>query len=237
MKSNVLLFLLMAMGLCGCGDPQRPVNSPDDPEGAQAPVRRSVPVSRPFGTGVVNAAATAITPATAAAARMPEKLVQVLASYADARSQKQRRELVSLMSQMATDGVPRAQVAEALGTMLRMENSTEIKTAILDALSFLYVPEAVDAAITQLDPDLPLEVRIEAIHALERMDDKRAVPSLEKLFTDDDPDVQTAARATVASLHAPSPTAQFPASAVAPDIRNQPRRARHGKVAPVTPSP
>ena len=149
---------------------------------------------------------------------------------------RQNDQAVDAVAGLVVSAESRRQAIVTLGVMLQAESSTEVKVAILTALSNLRTPEAVDAIATQLDREQPFEVRTAAVDALVRMDDRRALPALEALAADQDPEIQAAAREAVQELNTPSPTALFTGPAVAADI-HQPRstqKIHHSKGAPVS---
>ena len=154
----------------------------------------------------------------------------------DALAPENLVEAVDAVAGLVVSAESRRQAIVTLGVMLQAESSTEVKVAILTALSNLRTPEAVDAIATQLDREQPFEVRTAAVDALVRMDDRRALPALEALAADQDPEIQAAAREAVQELNTPSPTALFTGPAVAADI-HQPRstqKIHHSKGAPVS---
>lgn len=105
------------------------------------------------------------------------------------------------VAKLADSGVPKQQVASALGYMFRDENSVDVKTDILDELGDLDDPSAFDQIVQGLDQHQPDEVRTEAIQALDTLGDKRAIPLLQPLLADRDQDVRDAAQSATDSLN------------------------------------
>ncbi len=75
--------------------------------------------------------------------------------------------------------------------------SDEVRLAAMDAAGNLITelmdnedPRAFDIIVRALDARYPFEVRDTAIWALEDLDDRRALPHLQRLLTDPDPDIR-----------------------------------------------
>ncbi len=63
----------------------------------------------------------------------------------------QRSAIATEMGRLAIAGVPKPQIASALGNLFRDENSTEVKTDILNELGNLEDPSAYDQIVAGLD--------------------------------------------------------------------------------------
>ena len=109
--------------------------------------------------------------------------------------------MVTEMAKLAEAGVPKPQIANALGSLFRDENSVEVKTDILNELGNLEDPSTYDQIIAGLDQRQPDEVHTAAIEELDSLGDKRAIPLIQPFLTDRDEDVRNAAQSAIDSLN------------------------------------
>ena len=105
------------------------------------------------------------------------------------------------MRKLADAGVPKPQIASALGDLFRDENSTEVKADILNELGNLEDPSTYDQIVAGLDQHQPDEVHTAAIEELDSLGDKRAIPLIQRFLTDRDEDVRNAAQSATDSLN------------------------------------
>jgi hypothetical protein len=132
---------------------------------------------------------------------LDSRLQDALRNFHTASDRIARSTMATDMAKLADAGVPKQQVASALGYMFRDENSVQVKSDILDELSDLDDPSAFDQVVQGLDPHQPDEVRTAAIQALDSLGDKRAIPLLQPLLADRDGDVRDAAQTATDSLN------------------------------------
>ncbi len=131
---------------------------------------------------------------------LDSRLQDLLRNFHTTGNRAQRSDMATEMGKLADAGVPKPQIASALGYLFRDENSTEVKTDILNELGDLEDPSAYDQIVQGLDQRQPDEVRVAAIEALDSLGDKRALPILQPLLTDRDEDVRDAAQSATDSL-------------------------------------
>jgi hypothetical protein len=132
---------------------------------------------------------------------LDSRLQEALRNYHITENKLDRSALAGDLAELAEVGVPKQQIASALGYMLRDENSVEVKTDILIELGNLDDPSAFDQIVQAIDQHQPDEVRIAGIEALDSLDDKRAIPVLQPLLTDRDGDIRDAAQTATDSLN------------------------------------
>jgi hypothetical protein len=113
----------------------------------------------------------------------------------------QRSVMANEMAKLADAGVPKPQIASALGSLFRDETSVEVKVDILNELGTLEEPSAYNQIVPGLDQHQPDEVHTAAIEALDYLGDKRAIPLIKPFLTDRDEDVRNAAQTTIDSLN------------------------------------
>jgi len=129
------------------------------------------------------------------------RLQEPLRNFETISNKMDRSTAVTDMAKLADAGVPKPQVAEALGYLFRDENSVEVKTDILNELGSLDDPSAFDQIVQGLDPRQPDEIHATAIEALDTLGDKRAIPLIQPFLTDRDEDVRNAAESAIDSLN------------------------------------
>ncbi|HUI05372.1 MAG TPA: HEAT repeat domain-containing protein [Verrucomicrobiae bacterium] len=129
------------------------------------------------------------------------RLQQALNNFHEAAGKNDRSTMASDIVKLADAGVPKQQIASALGYMFRDENSVDVKTDILDELGDLDDASAFDQIVPALDSRQPDEVRTAAIEALDSLGDKRALAVLQPLLTDRDGDIRDAAQTAIDSLN------------------------------------
>jgi HEAT repeat protein len=132
---------------------------------------------------------------------LDSRLQEALRNFHTTSDRVARSTTASDMAKLADAGVPKQQVASALGYMFRDENSVEVKTDILGELGDLGDPSAFDQIVAGLDQHQPDEVRTAAIQALDSLGDKRALPLLQPLLSDRDQDIRDAAQTATDSLN------------------------------------
>lgn len=132
---------------------------------------------------------------------LDSRLQEALRNFHKSTDKVDRSTTASDVAKLADAGVPKQQIASALGYMLRDENSVEVKTDILDELGNLDDPAAFDQIVQALDQHQPDEVRKAAVEALDSLGDKRAIAVLQPLLTDRDEDIRDAAQSATDSLN------------------------------------
>jgi len=208
----------------GCGKTQTPASSP-----SAAPTRAAPAANRPSLTDSAGShELTALAPVDSSTtapqlsvasetASNPEptlpqvgdtpiqnldiRLQQALNNFHEAAGKNDRSTMASDIVKLADAGVPKQQIASALGYMFRDENSVDVKTDILDELGDLDDASAFDQIVPALDSRQPDEVRTAAIEALDSLGDKRALAVLQPLLTDRDGDIRDAAQTAIDSLN------------------------------------
>jgi TolA-binding protein len=115
----------------------------------------------------------------------------------------QRSAIATEMAKLADAGVPKPQIANALGDLFRNETSVEVKTDILNELGNLEDLSAYNQIVAGLDRQQPDEVHAAAIEELGFLGDKRAIPLLQPFLTDRDEEVRKAAQSAIDSLNEP----------------------------------
>jgi hypothetical protein len=132
---------------------------------------------------------------------LDSRLQDMLRSFHTTGDRVQRSAMATEMANLADAGVPKQQVASALGYLFRDENSVEVKTDILGDLGDIDDPSAFDQIVPALDSKQPDEVRTAAIQALDSLGDKRAIPLIQPFLTARDEDVRNAAQSAIDSLN------------------------------------
>jgi HEAT repeats len=132
---------------------------------------------------------------------LDSRLQSMLRSFHTTGDRVQRSAMATEMVKLADAGIPKPQIASALGYLFRDENSTDVKTEILNELGNLEDPSAYDQVVAGLDQHQPDEVHTAAIEALDSLGDKRAIPLIQPFLTDRDEDVRTAAQSATDSLN------------------------------------
>jgi hypothetical protein len=132
---------------------------------------------------------------------MDSRLQDMLHNFHTTGDRGQRSAMATEMRKLADEGVPKPQVASALGDLFRDENSTDVKTDILNELGNLEDPSAYNQIVGGLDQHQPDEVHTAAIEELDSLGDKRAIPLIQPFLTDRDEDVRNAAQSAIDSLN------------------------------------
>ena len=132
---------------------------------------------------------------------LDSRLQDMLRSFHTTEDRVQRSAMATEMAKLADAGVPKPQIASALGYLFRDENSVEVKTDILNELGNLEDPSAYDQIVAGLDQHQPDEVHTAAIEELDFLGDKRAIPLIQPFLTDRDEDVRNAAQSATDSLN------------------------------------
>jgi hypothetical protein len=132
---------------------------------------------------------------------LDSRLQDMLRSFHTTGDRVQRSAIATEMAKLADAGVPKPQIASALGYLFRNENSADVKTDILNELGNLEDPSAYDQIVAGLDQHQPDEVHTAAIEELDSLGDKRAIPLIQPFLTDRDEDVRNAARSATDSLN------------------------------------
>jgi hypothetical protein len=132
---------------------------------------------------------------------MDTRLQQALQNFPTLSNKIDRSMIAIDMGKLADTGVPKPQIASALGDLFRDENSVAVKTEILNELGNLDDPSAFDKIVRGLDQNQPDEVHMAAIEALDSLGDKRAIPLIQPYLTDRDEDVRDAAESAIDSLN------------------------------------
>jgi HEAT repeat protein len=217
----ILILLPILAG--GCGRTQTAVNPPSNdtvntsqPENVQSPADSGAAASAASQAAVDNSSAEQQTsadnqmqgslpaasqvPGDIASQNLDSRLQDALRNFHATASKIDRSTMASDIAKLADVGVPKPQIASALGYLFRDENSVEVKSDILNELGDLEEPSAYDQIVQGLDQRQPDEVRVAAIEALDSLGDKRALPILQPLLTDRDEDVRDAAQSATDSL-------------------------------------
>lgn len=129
------------------------------------------------------------------------RLQDMLRSAHTTGDRAQRSAIATEMRKLADAGVPKPQIASALGDLFRDENSAEIKVDILNELGNLEDPSAYNQIVAGLDQHQPDEVHAAALEELDSLGDKRAIPLIQPFLTDRDEDVRNAAQSATDSLN------------------------------------
>jgi hypothetical protein len=129
------------------------------------------------------------------------RLQDMLRTFHTTGDRAQRSTMATEMAKLADAGVPKPQVASALGYLFRDENSVEVKTDILNELGNLEDPSTYDQIVAGLDQHQPDEVHAAALEELDDLGDKRAIPLIQPFLTDRDEDVRNAAQSAIDSLN------------------------------------
>ena len=132
---------------------------------------------------------------------MDSKLQDMLRSFHTTGDRAQRSAMATEMAKLADAGVPKPQIASALGDLFRDENSVDVKTDILNELGNLEDPSAYDQIVAGLDQHQSDEVHTVAIEELDSLSDRRAIPLIQPFLTDRDADVRNAAQSAIDSLN------------------------------------
>ncbi len=132
---------------------------------------------------------------------LDSKLQDMLRNFHTTGDRVQRSAIATEMTKLADAGIPKPQIASALGYLFRDENSTEVKTDILNELGNLEDPSAYDQIVAGLDQHQPDEVHAAALEELDSLGDKRAIPLIQPFLTDRDEDVRNAAQSAIDSLN------------------------------------
>ena len=215
-------LVLLAIFAVGCGKTQTAVPASHDTgevvQTEDAPVvadsgsrveRASPPegeVSRIERETVANSATQVISAAAAPMASdvpiqyLDTRLQDGIRSFLTTSNRVNREMMASDLIKLADAGVPRPQIASALGYLFRNENSVDVKTDILGTLGDMDDPSAFDQIVPGLDQHQSDEVHAAAIEALDSLGDKRAIPLIQPFLTDRDGDVRDAAKSAIDSL-------------------------------------
>jgi len=204
------LSICISIANSGCEKPTPPAPAPST---ASPENRRTTPANlEPSTTPSAVAPAPAVTkptrdpqPANQVAGDIPVQylapaLQTALTKYSTLGDKDARSDLASDVATMANDGVPKPQVAAALGKMLREETSVEVAADILVELADLDDPAALGQILPSLDLRQPEEIRLAAIEALDDLDDVRAIPALKQLLKDRSQEVREAAQDAIDSI-------------------------------------
>lgn len=129
------------------------------------------------------------------------RLQDMLRNFHTTGDRNQRSAMATEMGKLVDAGVPKPQIASALGYLFRDENSTDVKTDILNELGNLEDPSAYDQIVAGLDQRQPDEVHAAALEELGDLGDKRAIPLIQPFLTDRDDEVRNAAKSAIDSLN------------------------------------
>ena len=132
---------------------------------------------------------------------LDSRLQDMLRNFHTTGDRIQRSAMATEMGKLADAGVPKPEIASALGYLFRDENSTEVKTDILNELGNLEDPSAYDQIVAGLGQSQPDEVHAAALEELDDLGDKRAIPLIQPFLTDRDEDVRNAAQSAIDSLN------------------------------------
>jgi len=221
LKSFITSLVLLAFLACGCGKtptavpPSKTAQDTGQTENAESALAIDSG-SKVEGTGpavgdnsnVVEPPISADSPTQAEASvsdipvqNLDSRLQDMLRNFHTTGDRVQRSAIATEMERLADAGVPKPQVASALGYLFRDENSTDVKTDILNELGNLEDPSAYDPIVAGLDQHQPDEVHAAAIEELDDLGDRRAIPLIQSFLTDRDEDVRNAAKSAIDSLN------------------------------------
>ena len=221
LKSFVTGLVLLTFFASGCGRTQTAVPSGQTENAESALATNSG--SKGEGTGlavgadsnVVEQPISADSPTQAealttssltndtAVQNLDSRLQDMLRSSHTTGDRAQRSAMATGMAKLADAGVPKPQIASALGYLFRDENSTDVKVDILNELGNLEDPSAYDQIVAGLDQRQPDEVHSAAIEELDDLGDKRAIPLIQPFLTDRDDGVRNTAQSAIDSLNNP----------------------------------
>jgi hypothetical protein len=126
------------------------------------------------------------------------KLQAALKQYATLDDKDDRSGLADDVANLVDDDVPVRDAVEALGVMFHQERSVEVRINILNNLLNLDDPSSYQLIVQGADPNQPQEVRKAAVSVLGDYDDTWAVPTLQQLLSDGDPEIRQAAQEALA---------------------------------------
>jgi HEAT repeat protein len=132
---------------------------------------------------------------------LDSRLQDELRNFHTTGDRTQRSAIATEMRKLADAGVPKPQIASALGDLFQDENSAEVKVDILNEMGNLEDPSAYNQIVAGLDQHQPDEVHAAALEELDSLGDKRAIPLIQPFLTDRDEDVRTAAQSAIDSLN------------------------------------
>lgn len=135
------------------------------------------------------------------ARNLDSRLQDMLHNFHTTGDRVQRSAIATEMRKLADAGVPKPQIASALGDLFRDENSADVKVDILNELGNLEDPSAYNQVVAGLDQHQPDEVHAAAIEELDSLGDKRAIPLIQPFLTDRDDDVRNTAQSAIDSLN------------------------------------
>ncbi len=226
MKSFITSLILLAFLAGGCGKKQTAVSSSNTAQdtgqtenaaaglatdsGSKAEgtgtavggnsnvVEQQISANSPTQTEALTATPLA---SNMSAQNLDSRLQDMLHNFHTTGDRAQRSTIATEMRKLADEGVPKPQIASALGDLFRDENSTEVKADILNELGNLDDPSTYDQIVVGLDQHQPDEVHTAAIEELDSLGDKRAIPLIQPFLTDRDEDVRNAAQSAIDSLN------------------------------------
>ncbi|HVM61685.1 MAG TPA: HEAT repeat domain-containing protein [Verrucomicrobiae bacterium] len=131
---------------------------------------------------------------------LDSRLQDTIRNFQTASNRMNRSTMAGDMLKLVDAGVPKPQIASALGYLYSSDNSVDVKVDILSALGDLEDPSAFDPIVRGLDPHQPDEIHDAAIEALDSLGDKRAIPLIQPFLSDRDQDVRESAQSALDSL-------------------------------------
>jgi len=132
---------------------------------------------------------------------LPAKLQDALRQYPSLSDRDDRASLVMDVLGMTDNGATKQQVTQVLGTMFHQEPTADLKLDLLDDLIMVGDDGAIPAFVEAIDPNQPKEVRTKGILALENVGDSQAVPYIQELLADPDPDIRQTAQEAMDRLN------------------------------------
>jgi len=181
-------------------------SSIEQPSRSQLPAGAPVPVDQGPPSMPLQASATNVTDVaqTITIQHLHPKLQAALKQYATLDDKDDRSGLADDVANLVDDEVPVRDVVEALGVMFHQERSIEVRINILNNLLNLDDPSSYQLIVQGADPNQPQEVRKAAISVLGGYDDTWAVPTLQQLLSDGDPEIRQAAQEALAQKTEPT---------------------------------
>ena len=172
------------------------VPQPERAKQGELPVNTPAPVDQgpPALPLQANASNVTDTAQTILIQHLHPRLQAALKQYPALDNTEGRTTLADDVANLVDDDVPIREVVDALGVMFHQERSTEVKIDILNDLLNLDDPSSYQLIVQGADPNQPQEVRKAAVSVLEDYDDTWAVPTLQQLVSDGDPEIRQAAQ-------------------------------------------
>jgi hypothetical protein len=186
------LAAAMILAACSKEEPQpEPRPEPSKPEATESPDMPK-PVEKPSASvSVPNPPPPPPPPVPPQTAEPVQGAAEIERSYVSNPDFSARVQFIYQLSDLATP-----EAVSALGRLFQMEKDPDLRTEVLDSLYDIDGLDDQKAAILAAGASAyqPKEVRESAIDALTDIDPKKALPILQALVTDPDPDIRDDAK-------------------------------------------